>query len=103
LLNAKDKWVTSATYQWSFFAAVDAQGDSAKFPKFSSGVVCGVVFNLALLHAGGGERLKMKLWNWLLLPESTAWPLLLRWALQWPLKADLASSKGEDESSVVQY
>jgi len=49
LPNAKDKEVTSATYQWKFFAAVDAQGDSAKFLKFSSAVVCGVVFKLALL------------------------------------------------------
>ena len=79
--NAKGKKATTAIYQWTFFAAVNAQGDHAKFLKFSSAVICGVVLNLALLpepDAGGGERLEVKWWNWLLLLESTAWPLLLR-------------------------
>ena len=39
----------------------------------------------------------------LLLPESTTCLLLLKWALQWPLGANLASSTGEDETSVIQY
>ena len=59
----------------------ECTGDPAKFLKFSSAVVCGVVLNLALLpepDAGGGERLKKKRWSWLLLLESTAWPLILR-------------------------
>jgi len=44
-------------------------------------MVYGVELNLALLtkpDAGGGERLTMKRWSWLLLlSESTASPLLL--------------------------
>jgi hypothetical protein len=39
----------------------------------------------------------------MLLSESTAWPLIRRQALWWPLDMGLTSSKGEDELSVIAY